>query len=149
MWVCVYMHVRGNRETNTATCAQVFKCTVLSTFLQAFFCFGRQAACEILIPQPGIQPCPCSGSAGVLTTGPPGNSQALIYFYFYFFFEVWLIYIATVLFLYLFIYRPHCAACKNLVLQPGIEPMPPALGAWSLKHWTTREVPSQALIFSK
>ena len=25
---------------------------------------------------------------------------------------------------------------------PGIEPGPPALGAWSLSHWTTREVPS-------
>ena len=25
---------------------------------------------------------------------------------------------------------------------PGIEPRPPALGAWSLSHWTTSEVPS-------
>ena len=25
--------------------------------------------------------------------------------------------------------------------RPGIEPGPPALGAWSLSHWTTREVP--------
>ena len=41
------------------------------------------------------------------------------------------------------------AACKllvatcmwDLVPQPGIEPRPPALGAWSLTHWTTREVP--------
>ena len=29
----------------------------------------------------------------------------------------------------------------NLVAWPGIEPGPPALGAWSLNHWTTREVP--------
>ena len=28
-----------------------------------------------------------------------------------------------------------------LVSWPGIEPRPPALGAWSLSHWTTREVP--------
>ena len=26
-------------------------------------------------------------------------------------------------------------------LRPGIEPRPPVLGAWSLSHWTTREVP--------
>ena len=26
---------------------------------------------------------------------------------------------------------------------PGIKPRPPALGAWSLRHWTTRDVPSQ------
>ena len=29
----------------------------------------------------------------------------------------------------------------NLVSWPGIEPGPPALGAWSLNHWTTREAP--------
>ena len=28
----------------------------------------------------------------------------------------------------------------DLVLWLGIEPWPPALGAWSLSHWTTREV---------
>ena len=28
-----------------------------------------------------------------------------------------------------------------LVPWPGIEPWPPALGAWSLSHWTTKEVP--------
>ena len=32
-------------------------------------------------------------------------------------------------------------ACRILVPQPGIESMPPAVGAWSLNHWTTREVP--------
>ena len=29
----------------------------------------------------------------------------------------------------------------DLVPWPGIEPGPPALGAWNLSHWTTREVP--------
>ena len=29
----------------------------------------------------------------------------------------------------------------DLVPQPGIEPGSPALGAWSLNHWTTKEVP--------
>ena len=34
------------------------------------------------------------------------------------------------------------AACmQDLVPRPGIEPGPPALGAQSLTHWTTREVP--------
>ena len=28
-----------------------------------------------------------------------------------------------------------------LVRWPGIKPQPPALGAWSLSHWTTRKVP--------
>ena len=29
----------------------------------------------------------------------------------------------------------------DLVPWPGIEPLPSALGEWSLSHWTTREVP--------
>ena len=34
------------------------------------------------------------------------------------------------------------AACmRDLVAQPGIEPGHPALGAQSLTHWATREVP--------
>ena len=41
----------------------------------------------------------------------------------------------------LFIYWLHCAACKILVPRPGIEPVLPALGAWSLNHWTTRDIP--------
>ena len=35
---------------------------------------------------------------------------------------------------------PSCEACGILASQPGIEPMPHALGAWSLNHWTAREV---------
>ena len=31
---------------------------------------------------------------------------------------------------------------EDLVPWPGIEPRPSALGAWSLSHWITREVPS-------
>ena len=30
---------------------------------------------------------------------------------------------------------------QDLVLWLGIKPGAPALGAWSLSHWTTREVP--------
>ena len=38
------------------------------------------------------------------------------------------------------------AACMwDLVPPPGIEPRPPALGARSLTHWTTREVGSLGL----
>ena len=34
------------------------------------------------------------------------------------------------------------AACGILVPQPGITPAPAAMEAWSLNHWTTREVPN-------
>ena len=37
------------------------------------------------------------------------------------------------------------ARMRDLVPRPGIEPRPPALGAWSLNHSTTREV--QEIIF--
>lgn len=42
---------------------------------------------------------------------------------------------------------PHHATCGILVSPSGIEPMPPALEAWRLTHWTTRGVP--CLFFSK
>ena len=37
-----------------------------------------------------------------------------------------------------------CLYCSmwNPVLWPGTEPRLPALGTWSLSHWTTREVPN-------
>ena len=31
--------------------------------------------------------------------------------------------------------------CGILIPLPGVEPGPPTLGAWSLTHWTAREVP--------
>ena len=36
--------------------------------------------------------------------------------------------------------QPSCGRC-DLVLQPGMKPKPPDLGARSLSHWTTREAP--------
>ena len=32
--------------------------------------------------------------------------------------------------------------CEILFPRPGVEPRPPALGAWSLNYWPTREVPT-------
>ena len=34
----------------------------------------------------------------------------------------------------------------GLVSRPGIESRPHALGAWSLSHWTTREVPHNEVL---
>ena len=34
----------------------------------------------------------------------------------------------------------HHTACGILVPHLGIEPMPPAVEAWSLNHWANREV---------
>ena len=31
--------------------------------------------------------------------------------------------------------------CGLLVPQPGIKPVPPALGMWILSHWTTSKIP--------
>ena len=40
-----------------------------------------------------------------------------------------------------FFFWLRCATCGILVPQSGIEPVPPALGAWSLNHLTAREIP--------
>ena len=42
---------------------------------------------------------------------------------------------------YLFIYLFCHVSCGILVPRPGVQPAPPAVEAWSLNHWTTREVP--------
>ena len=42
---------------------------------------------------------------------------------------------------FFFFFGPHYEACGILVLQPGMEPAPPAVEARSPNHWTTREVP--------
>ena len=44
------------------------------------------------------------------------------------------------LFFFLFFWL-HSTACGILVPWPGIEPLPPAVEAQSLNHWTTGEVP--------
>ena len=42
-----------------------------------------------------------------------------------------------------------CSMWDLLIVScPGIEPKAPALGAWSLSHWTTREVPPPGLLIS-
>ena len=44
-------------------------------------------------------------------------------------------------FFFFFFLNNILAACRILDPQPGIEPAPPALEAWSLNHWTAMEVP--------
>ena len=39
-------------------------------------------------------------------------------------------------------------ACGILVPWPGIKPVPPAMEAQSLNHWTTREVPNLSVLIS-
>ena len=45
--------------------------------------------------------------------------------------------ILLLIFLFIFFAVPHA----GLVPQPGFEPVPTAVEALSLNHWTTREVP--------
>ena len=42
---------------------------------------------------------------------------------------------------FVFTFWLHRAAGGILVPQPGIQPAPPAVEAWSLNHWAAREVP--------
>ena len=48
---------------------------------------------------------------------------------------------ASLLDFFFFFLATLCPACGILVPWPGIEPVPPAVKAWSLNHWTAREVP--------
>lgn len=42
---------------------------------------------------------------------------------------------------YYFFFWSHPKACGIPVARPGVEPAASAVKAWSLKHWTVREVP--------
>ena len=44
---------------------------------------------------------------------------------------------------------PCPSACGILVPWPGMEPIPSTLEAWSLNHWTAREVPRKILLWVK
>ena len=48
--------------------------------------------------------------------------------------------IALGLFVCLFFLAPACAM-QDLSSQPGMEPLPATVEAWSLNHWTAKEVP--------
>ena len=51
-------------------------------------------------------------------------------------------YVSPILFFFFFLALPGLSCgMLGLVPSPGMEPGLPALGAWSLRHWTTREVP--------
>ena len=70
----------------------------------------------------------------------------LLHFKFYLFRLYWVFIVACQLFvivlrLLLLVVRVPGCSMWDLVPWPGIELRPPALGAWSLSHWTTREVP--------
>ena len=40
-----------------------------------------------------------------------------------------------------------CPECGILIPQPGIEPVPPAVEAWSSNHWTSGEFSTYAFFF--
>ena len=50
--------------------------------------------------------------------------------------------------IYFYFFRLSPVACEVFVPQPETGSMPPALGTRSLNHRTTREVPTNLLIFS-
>ena len=99
---------------------------------------------------------------GIQSMGVTKSWTWLHAYHFHFFFQPILTILISTLSLYLFLYwfRRCCLNSSkwiyiyiyiaalglsysmwDLVPWPGIEPGPPALGAWSLSHWTTREVP--------
>ena len=59
--------------------------------------------------------------------------------YFFNFPKIFSFFFFQCLFAYLAV--PGLSCGSYVVSWPGIRPWPPALGTWSLSHWTTREVP--------
>ena len=74
---------------------------------------------------------PGAGMRNRETTGDGGSFASHI---------TWRHFVIIYLFLRL-LFWPRRMACGILVPRPGIEPMPPAMQAWSPNHWTAREDP--------
>ena len=93
--------------------------------------FVKGLSCLVLrmwdLPRPGIQPTSPALAGRFLKTGPPGKSGPVSSNFTRKItrnpeFEI------------PFVYHMRYATCGSLVPQPGIETMPPALGAQSLNH---------------
>ena len=55
---------------------------------------------------------------------------------------------AFYIYLFIYLFKPRPTACGILVPLPGKEPVPSALGVWSLNHWIAREVPKEGFLGS-
>ena len=47
--------------------------------------------------------------------------------------------IITIIYLFTYLFLPHCTACEILVPQTEIEPRPLSVRARSLNHWTAED----------
>ena len=93
------------------------------------------------IPDPGIRAASPALAGRLFTTLPPGKLSSMHDFYLKIFID---------LFGWVRSYRQHSGsfiiAYKLLAVPwPGTERRPPPLEAWSLSHWTAREVPMHNL----
>ena len=83
-------------------------------------------------PRPGLEPVSPALAGRLPTTAPPGKPPVSF-------------------FCFVFVFLAAPCSMWDLSSRPGIEPAPHALEAWSLNHWTSREVPfpvSLLLFFS-
>ena len=85
------------------------------------------------LPGPGIEPESSALAGRFLTTGLSGSPVVVflknIYLY------VWRLQVSVA------DAESLIAAYGTQFSHPGIESGPPSLGAWSVSHWSTREVP--------
>ena len=110
------------------------------------------------LPDPGIEPASPALQADSLLSEPsgkPDGGHILVGILCVTFFKDYIYILKNIFYLFIWLLRVLVAACRlfscsmqtlscsmwDLVPRPRIKPRPPALGAWSLSHWTTREVP--------
>ena len=115
-------------------------------FLNIFICLavlGLSCGMQDLVPWPGIELRPRAMEGCSLNHLTTSKVPIWLFKKTYFLFVIWL---HQVLVAACTIFDLHCGmqilSCGmwDLVPWPGIKPRPPALGAWSLSYWTTREV---------
>ena len=74
-----------------------------------------------------------------ISSGIPWCEWTTVSFFIHLLMDIWVVSSLDLLCIKI-TFWPHREACGNLVPGPGIKPTTPALEAWSLTYWTTREV---------
>ena len=111
------------------------------------------------LPGPGLEPVSPALAGGFLTTAPPEKPRIFPFIFGFQHFDcdvsgygslcifptfefVMLLGCVFIFLFYVFGCSPtrDLTACRILVPQPGIEPVPPAVEVQSPNHWTTGEV---------
>ena len=135
-YLCIYQSICGDCAKCTGTCDW----RVCQSMEVLEGPHSQRLCTDVMLQQLWQSPVWPNSHHQLEQTGPPKKCRPLPLFYSARFIYFWLCLFCFLKILYLAMLGLSCSMW-GLVPWPGIKPRLPALGVWSLSHWTTREVP--------